>query len=223
MALNFRQKLFALKYLKSNNATQSAIDAGYSKASAYSQAHELLKIPEIKEFIQKQQERRLKAAEVTCDRVIEELARVAFADIRGFYKPDGSMKKPHELNDDEAGAIASLETLEQFAGSGDERVKVGEVQKIKLWDKIASLRTLAQNLGMLKEKHEHTGADGGPIQYEVRTLTDEQLNERIKECQREIADTTEGEGEAAEVDGEVDSGEDPDATGTDLQAGGPEA
>jgi phage terminase small subunit len=47
MSLNDKQAAFVREYLIDFNATQSAIRAGYSKRTAGSQAHDLLKIPEI--------------------------------------------------------------------------------------------------------------------------------------------------------------------------------
>ena len=49
--LTIKQKKFVNEYLKSMNATQSAISAGYSAKSAYSIASENLRKPEIKEVI----------------------------------------------------------------------------------------------------------------------------------------------------------------------------
>lgn len=50
-----RQKKFADNYLRSGNATQSAIKAGYSKASAKVQGSRLLTYDNIKMYIQSKQ------------------------------------------------------------------------------------------------------------------------------------------------------------------------
>lgn len=55
--MNNRQKKFVSEYIKTCNATQSAVTAGYSKKTAYSIGQENLKKPEIKEAIEKQQEK----------------------------------------------------------------------------------------------------------------------------------------------------------------------
>lgn len=49
--LTLKQQKFVSEYLKTLNATQSAIKAGYSKKSAYSIGAENLKKPEVKEVI----------------------------------------------------------------------------------------------------------------------------------------------------------------------------
>ncbi|WP_414046651.1 terminase small subunit [Macrococcus equi] len=52
--LTDKQKRFANEYLKHLNATKSAKLAGYSEKTAYSIGNELLKKPEIKEYIDSQ-------------------------------------------------------------------------------------------------------------------------------------------------------------------------
>lgn len=51
MALTARQKRFAELYAEKLNGTQAAIEAGYSKKTAYSMASENLRKPEIREYI----------------------------------------------------------------------------------------------------------------------------------------------------------------------------
>lgn len=61
--MNERQELFAFEYAGTLNATEAAIAAGYSVASAYSQGHDLLKKPEIQAKVaQYLDERRLQQA-----------------------------------------------------------------------------------------------------------------------------------------------------------------
>lgn len=53
MALNARQRRFVDLYLLEPNATKAALDAGYSKETAYSQGSRLLKKVEVKKLIEK--------------------------------------------------------------------------------------------------------------------------------------------------------------------------
>lgn len=63
--LNERQKKFVREYIKTNNATQSALSAGYSKKTAYSIGQENLKKPEIAEAIEKQLKKNVEKFEYT--------------------------------------------------------------------------------------------------------------------------------------------------------------
>ena len=74
-----RQKRFCEEYLVDLNATQAAIRAGYSKRSAYSTSYENLQIYEIQRYISELTLWRSLRTQVTADRVLEELAKIAFA------------------------------------------------------------------------------------------------------------------------------------------------
>ncbi|NHI68997.1 terminase small subunit [Lactococcus garvieae] len=56
MKLTEKQKKFADFYIKLGNATQAALDAGYSKRTAYSQGQRLLKNVEVKRYIEQRME-----------------------------------------------------------------------------------------------------------------------------------------------------------------------
>lgn len=64
MKLTAKQKKFANNYIKTGNATQSAIDAGYSKKTAPTIASENLIKPNIKAYIDK------KMREIESDRIM---------------------------------------------------------------------------------------------------------------------------------------------------------
>lgn len=55
--LTKRQKEFADEYMKTGNATESAIKAGYSSKTAYAIGNEALKKSKIKEYINQKQEK----------------------------------------------------------------------------------------------------------------------------------------------------------------------
>ena len=76
-----RQKLFVKEYLKDLNATQAAIRAGYSERTAGSLGQRLLKNVEIQKAIQKAMKKRERNTEITAERVLKEIATIAFAPI----------------------------------------------------------------------------------------------------------------------------------------------
>ena len=61
-----------------------------------------LRVNELKEL-------QLRRHQVTADRVIAELAKLAFLDIRKAFDEEGKLKPIHEIDDDTAAAIAGLE------------------------------------------------------------------------------------------------------------------
>ncbi len=78
--LKQQQKRFCEEYLVDLNATQAAIRAGYSKRSASSIGHENLQKHQIRRYIRTSMEWRSLRTQVTADRVLQELAKIAFAE-----------------------------------------------------------------------------------------------------------------------------------------------
>ena len=145
MPLNDRQSRFVAEYLVDLNATQAAIRAGYSPASARTQAADLLTNPNIAAAIAEAQAARSRRTEVTADRVVLELARVAFGDPRRVmsWGPGGVKLRPSaELADEEAAIVAEV---------GETTTKEGGSLRVKTVDKLGALRLLGQHLGMFGE------------------------------------------------------------------------
>jgi len=170
--LTAKQRRFVAEYLVDLNATKAATRAGYSEKTAYSVGHELLKKPEIAAALAEAQDAAQKRTGVTTDRVLRELARIGFSDIRKAFTESGHLLNPQDWDDETAASIASIKVITRPEGETDEngKRKVEHVHEVKFWDKNSALEKLAKHLGMFIERHEHTGKDGGPI--ETRTLAD---------------------------------------------------
>ena len=81
-----KRAAFVREYLVDLNATQAAIRAGYSEATAHAEGHRLLRDVEVAKQIQLQMDKRAETTGVTASRVLEEIAAMAFydpADIAG--------------------------------------------------------------------------------------------------------------------------------------------
>lgn len=154
-----KQERFVEEYLVDMNATQAAKRAGYSAKTAYAVGHENLNKPEIAVAISQAQANRAKRLEVTGDRVIEEFAKIAFANMGDFVGsgPHGlTLEDVQNMRPDQTAAIAEVH---QPASGGPLRVK--------LHDKRAALDALAKHLGLFVNRHEVSGKDGAPISEEV--------------------------------------------------------
>ena len=79
MALTPKQQRFCDEYLIDLNATQAAIRAGYSEKTAYRTGADNLRKPQIEEYIAKRQKELSRSTEITQERVIKELALIAFS------------------------------------------------------------------------------------------------------------------------------------------------
>lgn len=156
-----RQAQFVREYLIDLNGTQAAIRAGFSKKTSNEQAVRLLANVSVRSQIDIAMAERAKRTEITQDRVLQELSRIAFFDPRRMLNADGSPKPINELDDDTAAALAGMDITEEFEGTGEGRVFVGYTKKVKVSDKVSALGLAMRHLGMLKDKleieHKHVG------------------------------------------------------------------
>lgn len=167
-----RQANFVEQYVVDRNGTQAAIRAGYAPAAAAAQASTLLRNPKVKAALESAVAAQSRRTEVTADRVIQELASVAFSNISKAFRPDGALLLPAEMPPEAQAALAGVETEELFDGKGEERAQVGVSRKVKHWDKVKALEILAKHLGLLRDKLEVSGEGGEPLQIVVQTYKD---------------------------------------------------
>lgn len=144
-------KVFIREYLRDPNGKKAAISAGYSAATADQAASRLLKNVKVKAQIVKADEERMAKVQeetgITLARTLKEIARIAYFNPRKLFDTDGRPLSITELDDDTAAAIAGLDVLEEWDGSGQDRVLRGHVKKWKLADKKGGLDMLMKHLG----------------------------------------------------------------------------
>lgn len=150
-----KQERFAAEYVIDLNGTQAAIRAGYSAKTAAIQAHHLLRHPLVSELIRQRKQSQLEVAGMTAARVMEEIRRLAFCDVRSFFDDSGNLKPMSELSDDQGAQLASFEIIKKNAEAGDGVIDT--VHKIRVWDKTRVLELAMKHFGLLAEKVDHTG------------------------------------------------------------------
>lgn len=189
VSLTERQRVFCEEYLVDLNGYAAAVRAGYSQKTARQMAVQNLGHPAVVEYLQKLTKERSERTQITADRVITEVARLAFSDVRKLFDERGALKPVQDWPEDVAAAVASVEVDELFEGFGENRVQVGYTKKLKLWDKPRALEMLGKHLRLWVERQEITGPNGGPIQtrddgLDLSTLTDEELEqlERLRQA-----------------------------------------
>ena len=137
-----KQQRFCDEYLVDLNATQAALRAGYSKKTAYSIGVENLRKPEIQAEIQKRQNRLRNKLEITQEKVLRELAAIAFANGSDFAKvvnigslPTVEMIPNDELPPEKLPAIAGIKTTQTGV-------------EVKLHDKVKALELIGKYLSL---------------------------------------------------------------------------
>lgn len=156
MPLNARQARFVAEYLVTLNATEAAKRAGYSAKTAEVQGYRLLRNAEIAEAVAKGKGQQLERADLTAARVLEEIRRLSFSDVRGLFDDHGNLRPIHTLTPEQSAAIASIEVVKKNLTAGDGQMDT--VIKFKVWDKTRSLEMLAKHFALLTEKIDHSGA-----------------------------------------------------------------
>lgn len=148
MALTEKQKRFCDEYLIDLNATQAAIRAGYSVKNADKIGSELLGKTRVSETISRKIAERSKRTGINQDRVIQELARIAFVNPQNVIdSEDASVRE--DATEDDLACIQSVKvkTMDGAKGKSVER-------EVRLNDKMKALELLGKHLGMFKNKLE---------------------------------------------------------------------
>lgn len=169
--LDPKRALFVQEYLKDLNATKAAIRAGYSKKTARTQGSALLTKIDIQAAIEKAKASRSERTEITQDRVIRELARIAFLDPADLLEDDGSIKLIKNMPEDARRVIAGMEVSEIFDNAaGDQKQAIGLLKKIKVCDKIRALELTGKHLGMFEDKLNIPGVEAALYEISEKFL-----------------------------------------------------
>lgn len=138
-----KQKLFVDEYLLDLNATQAAIRAGYSPETAGAIGAENLKKPQIQNAIARAMAERSSRTGVNAERVVLELAKIAFANAGDLIDAQDATVRDGASREDLA-AIQSIKV--KYMGD------MGIEREIRMADKLKALELLGRHLGMFNDK-----------------------------------------------------------------------
>nr|DAV46039.1 MAG TPA: Terminase small subunit [Caudoviricetes sp.] len=168
MALTDKQKRFCEEYLIDLNATQAAIRAGYSPKTAEQTASRLLRNVKVQEYIAKRQKELSMSTEITQERVIKELALIAFsnnADYAHVVEKKMQVEAGGALVDllDKDGKPVMYRTVEPVLTeelTEEQKRALAVIKKgrdgleVKSCDKVKALELLGKHLGIFTDKIE---------------------------------------------------------------------
>lgn len=162
------QRLFCLYFVKLKNATQAAINAGYSPATAYSIGHENLKKPDIRAEINRLRTRLSNELFIDAMDVLEQYAKIAFSDITNYVEfgqeevPVMTKSGPLTREDPETGEevivtkmINTVRFKESYSVDGQliSEVRQGkDGASIKLVEKMKALEKLEKYFDVIPDK-----------------------------------------------------------------------
>lgn len=149
------REAFVAAYLANGQNATDAYRTAYPRATTRTcevEGGRLLRNPVVKAKIAAALQKRLNRYEVTSDRIIEELASIAFLDSAQLYDRSGDLVPIHDLPERVRCAICQIET--ESSGGDDGGVRVS---KVKTNSKLKALELLAKLACGMAEKVEHTG------------------------------------------------------------------
>lgn len=168
--LTDKQQRFVDEYLIDLNATQAAIRAGYSAKTADQQGSRMLANVKVKQAVAEKQAQRSKRTGVNQDRVVLELAKVAFAKITDIVDSNGRIKE--DASPDDLACIESIKYKEsdnEYGGSVEREVKIAS--------KLKALELLGKHLGMWSDKFNVTVEKSEKLDDIIAQLGGEGLEE----------------------------------------------
>lgn len=161
-----KQLLFVKEYLIDLNAAAAYRRAGYKSKNPDVDGHKLLVKPKIQTMVQEAMAERSKRTEITADRVLQEYAKIGFANI-GDYLKVNSREYISGYKTDGEPMYQWEQRIELFDTDDIGRDKLDAVSEIKetkegvafkLHDKKGALDSIARHLGMFNDKLEHSGS-----------------------------------------------------------------
>ena len=160
-----RQIKFVEEYIKSLNATDAAIKAGYSEKTARSQGSRLLTNVDIQKVIQQAKAEREERTKIDADYVLKRLVEIDQMDVLDIMDDDGNVKPLRDWPKIWRQYISNIETISMDDGEG-------WLKKIKWPDKVKNLELLGKHVsvGAFKDKIEHTSPNGGAIDLSLKVV-----------------------------------------------------
>ncbi len=176
---NEQHERFARIYAQRFDRRAAADAVGYT----YGSADVLCTRVEIRERVRELSEAMLTVADITAERVMLELGRIAFRDTRKAFDADGKLLPMHELDNDIAAALAGVEheirtergkpRKEMDLATGEmvevtPRVEV-RTAKVKFMSKDASLTTLAKRFKLIGDEGDGVNALASALADRLKT------------------------------------------------------
>jgi len=146
------QARFVDEYCRDFNGPKAALRAGYDRYNIFSAAKRNFESPKVMEAISERKAAISEALRADSERVLNELSRMSFYSAKDFVNEDtGEVLSIHEMDDDAARAVESVESFPVYEGRGNDRQLIGYRTRVRCFNKQAALEALARNLGLFEK------------------------------------------------------------------------
>jgi len=169
------EEVFVREFIKEGNASAAyrvayPLSRRWKDKSVHEAASKLLASAKVQPRIAELRQKLAAATEVDLQRVVKEAAIIGLSDpLIAITDEKGNVKPIHEWPETARRAVASIEVLEEFEGTGKDRKFIGYTKKVKFWDKNAGLEKLMKHFGGYERDNEQKNP--------FRNLPREQLRE----------------------------------------------
>lgn len=153
-----KQQRFVEEYLIDLNATQAAIRAGYSAATAMEQGYQLLQNSSVAEAITALKAKRSEKTGIDAAWLLTRLAKEADADLNDIYDEAGALKPVKDWPMIwRQGLVGGIKAVEERDDKGN---IVGIIREVKLSDRVKRLELIGKHVDVqaFKDRVEHSGA-----------------------------------------------------------------
>lgn len=174
--LTQKQLLFTQEYLKDLNATAAYIRAGYGPNNAEKSGPALLGDSRVQLEVSKYLAKREEKSNVSVEKVLKDLKRIAECDLKDAYNEDGTLVNVRNMPEDIRKCISAIEVYEEKDREGN---WIGTTKKIKFWDKNKALEMLGKYLKLFTEEVNVN------VQSTVTIIQREEIVRIIKEIEDE--------------------------------------
>ena len=147
-----RRSEFVRQYIKRLNAAAAARASGYAPSSSKTEGSRLLANVDVQQAITEARQQLAEREQVTPERIVSELASIAFSDLGDYFRLEGK-NASIDFSNVPLGATKALESItvdEYVEGRGDNAETVRRI-RVRLHDKRAALVDLAKTLGMFSD------------------------------------------------------------------------
>jgi phage terminase small subunit len=175
--LTLKQDKACLAYMETGNKTEAYRRAfcceKMKEATVNNKAYQFFNRDDIRARCDELKAPVIQASQITAGKVLAEIAKLSFSDVRNIFDKKGQLLPVHLLPDDVAASIASIKVTTKRVPGG----KPGDVEyitEVKCWDKRGSLELLGKHLKLFNE----LGSKENP--FTTDKLSDEQLDQKLQ-------------------------------------------
>lgn len=149
--LTAKQEMFCQAFIQTGNKSE-AYRMSYNcsrmkNESIHRKAVELFENGNITARVEQLQKEVAERNKVTVDELVMALAGMVRFDIAELYDQDGNLKPIHQIPINARLMVTEVETFEEYANAGGERVPIGQTRKVKVVRKLDAIEKLMKHLG----------------------------------------------------------------------------